>query len=573
MHLEYTPFAIPYVVSGIMALAMAAVAWKQRGRPGGAALCWLMLATAQWSLGNAMEICSVGLEAKTLWSNIEYAGITTVPVAWLATGLGLSGRGEWLTRRNTLRLLIVPAVTQVMVWTNGYHGLMRHNVRLDTSGPFAVLVKTYGAWFWIWTAYSYTLLAIATVKVMRVTVGLRGPYGAQAGLVALGALAPWAVNVLYISGLSPIHRLDMTPIAFLVTGFAGALAILRYQLFDIRPIAWSTVIEDMDDGIVVTDLENRVLHANPAAQGLTGWPANHIVGRDAADAISRWPLAAQALSELTESSGESVLEIADEDAFLEFRFWTLLSSGESILGKIITIRDVTDRHRTHAELVEQHRALAAVKEREALAHDLHDDICQVLAYLNVRLQSVRGELSQEQTAAVRRDLDSLIDVVRDTQAKVRNYIRGMMGQASPGRESVSRLQGLLQEVESRYGMRAMLSVSQGLSDGVIGHADKLQLFRIIQEAVANAGKHADARNLWVSLKLDDADVEVVIRDDGKGFDIFDQAASSSHGGFGLAIMRERAERLGGDLTLRSTPGAGTEVRVSIPLKSRLDEGD
>jgi len=573
MHLEYTPYSIPYIVSGIAALVMAVVAWKHRGRPGATALCWLMLATAQWSLGNAVELCSVELETKLLWSNIEYAGITTVPVAWFATALGLSGKEGWLTRRNTLLLLIMPAITQVMVWTSGHHELMRYNIRLDTSGPVALIAKAYGPWFWIWTAYSYTLLATATVRVIRVTIGLPGPYRAQSKLVAVGAIAPWAASVLYISGLSPMHDLDITPIAFLVTGLASALAILRYRLFDIRPIAWSTVIADMDDGIIVTNFEDRIVAINPAAQAFTGWLADRAVAGDAADVIARWPLAARALSELTGSSGESSLEIADEDACLEFRLWPLLGPGRSIFGKIVAIRDVTERQRTHAELVQQHRALAAMEERATLARDLHDDICQVLGYLNVRLQSAQAKLAREQTAAVRSDLEGLIDVVRDAQAEVRSYIRGMMGEAAPEWEFVSRLQGLLRDAESRYGICTTLTVPRGLSGGVIGHAGELQLFRIIQEAATNAGKHADARNLWVSLKLSRAYVEAVVRDDGKGFNGADEAALLCSGGCGISIMRERADRLGGYLMLRSALGEGTEVRVCIPLQSRLNEGD
>ncbi len=573
MHFGYTPLSIPYIVSGITALVMAVVAWKHRGRPGATALCWLTLATAEWSLGNAMELCSVELEAKLLWSNIEYAGITTVPVAWFATALGLSGKGEWLTRRNTLLLLIMPAITQAMVWTSGHHELMRYNIRLDTSGPVALIAKAYGPWFWIWTAYSYTLLAIATVRVIRATFGLPGPYRAQSKLVAVGAITPWAASVLYISGLSPLHGLDITPIAFLATGLAGALAILRYRLFDIRPIAWSTIVGDMDDGIIVTNFEGRIVAINPAAQAFTDQSADRVVGGGAADVIARWPLAARALSELTESSGESSLEIADEDVFLEFRLWPLLGPGRSILGKIIAIRDVTERQRTHAELVEQHRALAAMEERATLAQDLHDDICQVLGYLNVRLQSAQAKLAGEQTAAVESDLENLIDVVRDAQAEVRSYIRGMIGEALPEREFVPRLRELLRDVESRYGVCTTLIVPRGLSEGFVGHAVELQLFRIIQEAATNAGKHADARNLWVSLKLSRAYAEAVVRDDGKGFSVADGAASPSSGGCGIGIMRERADRLGGDLALRSAPGEGTEVRVCIPLKSKFNEGD
>ena len=515
----------------------------------------------------------MGSEAKTMWSNIEYAGITAVPVAWLAGTLSLAGKGEWFTRRNMLLLLVIPVATQVFVWTNGYHGLMRYNVWLDESGPFAVIVKTYGPWFWIWTAYTYALLAIGTISVIRTVVGLPGPYRAQARLVAVGVLAPWAANILYISGLAPVGRPDITPIALVISGLAGTLAILRYRFLDIQPIAWATVIAGMDDGVVVTDDRGRVVAANPAAQALTGCSTRHAVGKDATEVLIRWPRAVQALKDPVGSSRESVMEVGDREASYELRLSPLRGSHNSIIGRIVIIRDVTEQRHAHNEIVRQQRAVAAMEEREALARDMHDDICQVLGYLNLELQSTQGKLAQGQIAAAQGDMNSLISLVRNAQADVRGYIRSMRGGAESGWGLMPKLQQSLRGIESRYGICTALTVSEELSEGVMGHAAKLQLLRIIQEACANTAKHAAASHLWVSVERLGSVVEVVVRDDGKGFSVVDEAivaeedsAGASGGGLGLSIMRERAERLGGDFTLRSAPGKGTEIRVCIPVK-------
>jgi len=538
-----------------------------------------MVAAAVWSLGNALEICSVGLDAKTMWANIEYFGIATVPVAWFAAALGLTGKSEWLNGRNIMLLMVIPIAVQVMVWTNSHHGLMRYNIRIDANGPFAVIVKTYGPGFWIMTVYSYVLLAAGTARVMKAVVKLPGPYRARAALVGAAVFAPWAANFLYISGRSPIPRLDMTPMAFAVTGLAGALAVLRYHVIDIQPIAWATVAVGMDDGVVVTDYRGRVVAANPAAQALTGWPARRAVGEDVTQVLGRWPQAAHALTNAVGSSVELAMEIDGRESSYELRFSPLLGPGrKSTIGRIIVIRDVTVQKRAHDAMVRQQRALAAAEEREALARDMHDDICQVLGYLNLELQSVRRKLARDQTAAVTGDMDNLIGVVREAQAEMRSYIRSIMGEAESGPGFVPKLRELLRGIESRHGICATLTVSDALTDGIIGHAAKLQLLRIIQEACANTAKHAGASHLWVSVERLGSVVEAVVRDDGKGFSVADEvamaeedAARASSGGLGLSIMRERAERIGGDFTLRSAPGRGTEVRVCIPV--RPDGGD
>lgn len=578
MNFAWTPFAIPYMVSGIVALSATVVAWQHRRRHGAVALCCLMLAAGVWSLGNALEICSVGMEAKILWANVEYIGIATVPVAWLAFSADLVGKNEWLSRRNILLILVIPVITQVIVWTNGYHGLMRHDVGLDANGPVAVIVKTYGPWFWIWTAYAYTLLAIGNINLMRTIVGLPGPYRAHAVLVAVGSLAPWLASILYVSGLSPIPRLDMTPIAFVIAALAGTLAIMRYRLLDIQPIAWASIVAGMDDGVVVIDYLGRVVAANPAAQALTGWSAHNAVGKDVTEVLGCWPNAVRALTEAVGSSSESVMEINGKDASYEFRFSPLPGSDKSPIGRIVVIRDVTEQRRVYYEMVQQQRALAAMEEREALARDMHDDVSQVLGYLNLQLQSAQSKLAQGEAAAVVNDMDNLISVVREAQSGVRSYIRSIMGEAESKRGFAPRLQELLMGIQSRYGISTALTISEELSDQIIGHAAKLQLLRIIQEACANTAKHAHASHLWVSVERLGSVVEAVVRDDGKGFNVVNEVAIAEQGpadapsgGLGLSIMRERAERLGGDFTLRSAPGKGTEVRVCIPVKP--DGGD
>jgi signal transduction histidine kinase len=93
------------------------------------------------------------------------------------------------------------------------------------------------------------------------------------------------------------------------------------------------------------------------------------------------------------------------------------------------------------------------------------------------------------------------------------------------------------------------------------------VLRIAQEAVTNALKHAGAKNVWIDLHLDPRTLQLVVRDDGRGFELSGVFVLVG-GHFGLLGMRERAERLGGTLEVSSEPGTGTEVRASVPLDSQ-----
>jgi signal transduction histidine kinase len=94
-----------------------------------------------------------------------------------------------------------------------------------------------------------------------------------------------------------------------------------------------------------------------------------------------------------------------------------------------------------------------------------------------------------------------------------------------------------------------------------------QLLRIVQEALANVRKHAHARNAWISFRrLDDNRLQMIVTDDGQGFEPEAAPVEGSPKSFGLASMRERAASLDGELTLDSRPGGGTRIVVSVPLK-------
>jgi signal transduction histidine kinase len=102
------------------------------------------------------------------------------------------------------------------------------------------------------------------------------------------------------------------------------------------------------------------------------------------------------------------------------------------------------------------------------------------------------------------------------------------------------------------------------SPGELPQDFEQHLLRIAQEAVTNALKHSGARNIWIKLHIEEHKLYLRIKDDGRGFE--PEGAFVSVGGhFGLIGMRERAERLGGDLRLASQPGEGTEVEVKVPL--------
>ncbi len=171
----YAAYLSSLIASAVMGSALAYYLWRRRSRPGAGAAAFTMLAATVWSLGYVMQHTSATLDAQIFATNIQYVGIVALPATWVAFSLQYTGRSRWLTRRSLLLLSIVPVATVVLVWTNGIDGLMYQGRHLDTSGPFTIISKTYGPWFWVHVSYNYVLMLSGMFFLLRETISISTP--------------------------------------------------------------------------------------------------------------------------------------------------------------------------------------------------------------------------------------------------------------------------------------------------------------------------------------------------------------------------------------------------------------
>ena len=210
-------------------------------------------------------------------------------------------------------------------------------------------------------------------------------------------------------------------------------------------------------------------------------------------------------------------------------------------------------------LHEQLRSLAVVEERDLLAREMHDGLAQVLAYVNTKAQAVEGLLRKGRSVEAGEHLEQLAAASRDVYTDVREGILALRSQPRSGSSFGEVLEEFLQSWQDQCGVPARLEVENEVR---VSPSVELQLMRIIQEALANVRKHAGASQVEVEVVRRDHQLVARVQDDGRGFDPSGRSGSGRPK-FGLAIMRERAEGIGGTLSVDSTPGCGTVVLVEL----------
>jgi signal transduction histidine kinase len=213
------------------------------------------------------------------------------------------------------------------------------------------------------------------------------------------------------------------------------------------------------------------------------------------------------------------------------------------------------------------RDVAIAEERERIAREMHDSLAQVLGYVMTKAQAVQELLKRDQPEKASAQVAQLNAAARDAYADVREGILALRTSVGSERGLLQALREYLERWEEQSGLESELQVRpdgerlEGLSP-----LAELQLLRIVQEALANVRKHAQAHRVDVCITAAPDSVETVIADDGRGFDpdspARDGQAPMPH--FGLATMRERAESVGGTLRVQSKRDAGTQVIVRLP---------
>ena len=279
MRIQYIPYVWPLVVSAFISLSLGIyVILKRRNSKGALSFILSMFVVTIWSSGNALEMASVDLSTKLFWANVQYIAYCYSPLTLLAMCMEFTGYDRLVRSRKIIWTAVIPTIILILVWTDGLHGLMRYDMHMDYSGSFPVIDKKYGPAFYIHALYSHSMNILAWILLIRAVFFKNTVYRKQAVSLLVGMSLIVIPNILYISGLGPVKRFDITPNFFGPAGIIIALGIFRYKLFDLIPVARAAVIENMDAGVMVLDMQDRVLDINPAFRKITDYSIRNIDG-------------------------------------------------------------------------------------------------------------------------------------------------------------------------------------------------------------------------------------------------------------------------------------------------------
>lgn len=344
------------------------------------------------------------------------------------------------------------------------------------------------------------------------------------------------------------------------------------------------LFEFAPDGYLVTDDQGIVQEANRSAlrmlkangSGLRGKPLVALFAAEDAQAVR------DALARLQQ--GEHTLaweaRIRPRAARPSFPAALTVSAIQDRNGRLAglrwLLRDITEHKKAeeHLRQVEQQlRALAfevtlaEERERRRIAMDLHDHISQTLVLCNMKLQALREQAGSaglgEPIAEICGQLEPLIRAVSSLTFQLSPPVLYELGFEAAA-------EWLAEQVQTQYGLA--VKVERRGQHPPLRNEMRIVLFRAVQEILTNVVKHAHARKVRIVFTGKENELRIDVTDDGVGFDP-STAGAAATGGFGLFSTEERLRHLRGRVQIRSSPGRGTRVRLSVPLRARTRKGE
>jgi signal transduction histidine kinase len=331
--------------------------------------------------------------------------------------------------------------------------------------------------------------------------------------------------------------------------------VVDYQKLE-KKLQWLASFPEQNPNMVIeTDLLGRPTYMNPEARNRFPELMQQGPGHPLLRGLRR------IVAAFIDSGQEYVgREVDTGDAVLEEKVCYTMD------GDVYRVRvyahDVTARKRAEEAIQEMAKriVLAQEEERQRISRELHDEAGQALTALKIGLEIIQGEVPSGEEG-LRQNLAEAIALTDTTRDRIRQLARGLR---PPALDTVG-LNLTLEDFCENFGRRTQLAISyEGMPKLHLVDASNICLYRVLQEALTNVAKHAQAGQVWVNLWADETAVHLSIADNGVGFQEQTAVTQPQTGGLGLLGMQERIELLGGRLELSST-GQGTRIVAHLPL--------
>ena len=556
-----------------------------------------------WSIGLIMQITLSGpLNIEPIYFDyLIYIPICFVPIAVFFIGL-IFANTKIKFKKKYLLLFIIPIISLLVLWTNDYHHLFYENYSVDFQ------VNEYGPYAIVHNIYSYILLFIGILYLLRFSIKNAGFFSKQSILIVIGISIPVVVNVLGTFKIIPMS-IYVTPITFSLTILLCAISIFKFQFLGVAPIALQKIVDRISDSYIVLSEDNKIIDFNKTFLDTFKLKAEDVRSKNIIDFLKENKKYKADISKIEKSINKAKntnKTISYEQKFEKINKYfmieiTSISAENAALGILILLKDIT-QHKEDMETIKNNQDVLMERERLAslgqliggIAHNLKTPIMSIAGaaeglenLIKEYDESIDDPLVNSQDHhEIAKEMESWIPKIRAHVEYMSDIITTVKGQAvalsndedvsfTVG-ELVKRVNILMKhELKNAY---IYLNVMMKTDENLVLSGDVNSLVQVVNNMISNAiqaynGEHNKNIELEVNKKGNDVIFSVKDYAGGLPEEVQDKlfkemVTTKGKNGTGLGLYMSYSNikaRFGGDITFETKQGEGTKFNIILPL--------
>ncbi len=582
MELVFNPYALTLISSSLLVGGLSlfiglkleeSVRW----------ITLIMLSFSIWGFFYGFELTTQTVSDMLIFSKLQYLGLLMAPACWVVFALKYTGFDTSHKKWIYPSIFILPVVTYLIVLTNNWHHWHYKSNWLITSGPFPILGIEKGIWYPVQITYSYVFYFLGTFIIWKRFQYVNLHFKLQTRLLIVGGFFPLVINVLYqLSWLKPFEGLDMTPFAFLFTYLLIAIAIIRFNLLDLKPMARDKIIEVMTKGVIIFDQRNKIIDFNSASRHYFSSKDVIKFGRSAEEVFADRPEIITLLRLQNQQTIESRVQKGEEDLIIKIETIPISDGKALASGILLLIDDITAEINMNNRLKKQASELQQLNDLKdkffsIISHDLKGPVFGVKELIHL---TQTGVISEEEFMAmlpeVSKNLEHVAILLENLLAWTSSQLRGeyIQPQVIDLYQIIHGQKNLLDRIANE---KSILIELLGFENTWV-RADKNMLELILRNLISNAIKFSSPGSKILVTAEDDGDFQkLCVQDFGvgisesnleklnQGVSFTTRGQSNESGtGLGLLLVREYILKNGGTWRVNSKVGEGTMFCISIP---------
>lgn len=535
-----------------VSISIAVVSWTRSRRSYRCPFALLMLAEVVIVWGYFMDVAATELGNKLFWNSVEYVGYLSALPLFLFFAVQFSG-----TPRLDLRRAVVVSIPAVVFFvtllTNPYHHLFYESVAISAN-PYRSIDAVYGPAFLAYVAYALAMLFAGVAILLRHYLQTSMAHRRSVGTVLFASILAVAVVMLNYISIYSIPGSFLVILGFMASGVMFLVGAFGMELFRMVPFALERVMETMRGAVLILDDQDRALYLNPSAECLVGKggpyylePVTQLLPSLPSDALTR-PVDPDPVT-------EDVHELSP-GRFFDVRVFKIQDQGGFMVGKIVTLREVTAQKVAEAEAREAQDKLGLMN--SITRHDILNQLTALEGHAELAMMRSGPGKVQEHLAAIQTAAGNIakqIEFARDYQD---------MGAQEPNWQNVEEL---FLNASRGIGMKG--TTLDLRADMVELLADPL-LTKVFYNLLDNSLQHGGGvTRIEVRAVETGMGLELVYSDDGDGIPegskphIFEKGFGKNTG-LGLFLSREIVRRSGMTLVEDGVPGQGARFVIRAP---------